>query len=85
MKKTNTSTENHQKKEITPSPAEEVVHDALHRLKEWIPSQGPIGVFVHHNTLHHFEHLKFEDAVEHVGKGLGAQPYLSHEEYLAAW
>ena len=85
MKRTNTSKGNEEQKEVAQSHAEKVVHDALHRLKEWIPSQGPIGVFVHHNTLHHFEHLKFEDAVEHVGREVGAQPYLSHEEYLKAW
>lgn len=65
--------------------AESIVRLAIEHLREWIPSQGPIGVFVHHNTLHHFEHMSFEDAVEKVGSEVGAQPYLKHTEYLEAW
>jgi uncharacterized protein YbcC (UPF0753/DUF2309 family) len=44
-----------------------------------------MDVFIHHNTLHAFEHLPFEAAVEHVGQVNDAEPYLRHGEYLAAW
>lgn len=48
-----------------------------------LPSQGPISVFVHHNTLHSFEGLPFERAVIEAGELYGAEPYLREEEYRA--
>lgn len=55
------------------------VEDAAHLL----PVQGPIGVFVHHNTLHAFEHLPFEEAVIHAAQLFGAEPYMSEAAYRA--
>jgi hypothetical protein len=46
-----------------------------------LPAQGPIGVFIHHNTLHAFEHLPFEEAVAEASRLLGAEPYMSEEDY----
>ncbi|HEV2468317.1 MAG TPA: DUF2309 domain-containing protein [Candidatus Sulfotelmatobacter sp.] len=46
-----------------------------------LPRQGPIGVFVHHNTLHAFEHLPFEEAVKQAGRLFGAEPYMSEASY----
>lgn len=61
--------------------------DRLHRAVEYaahlLPVQGPIGVFVHHNTLHAFEHLSFEDAVVHAAQLFGAEPYMSEAAYRA--
>lgn len=48
-----------------------------------LPRQGPIGVFVHHNTLHSFEHLAFEEAVKQAGQLFGAEPYMSEASYRA--
>ena len=45
--------------------------------------QGPIGVFVHHNTLHAFEHLPFEEAVIQAAQLFGAEPYMSEAAYRA--
>jgi len=56
-----------------------VVEHAAHLL----PAQGPIGVFVHHNTLHAFEHLLFEEAVIHAAELFGAEPYMSEAAYRA--
>ncbi len=45
--------------------------------------QGPIGVFVHHNTLHTFERLPFEDAVIEASHLFGTEPYMSEAAYRA--
>jgi uncharacterized protein len=55
------------------------LEDAAHLL----PRQGPIGVFVHHNTLHSFEHLSFEQAVIDAAQLFGAEPYMSEAAYRA--
>lgn len=46
-----------------------------------MPAQGPITVFVHHNTLHAFEDRPFLDAVVEAGELLGCEPFLSEEAY----
>ena len=56
---------------------------ALHESARLLPRQGPIGVFVHHNTLHAFEHLDFELAVLDAAERFGAQAYMSEAAYRA--
>lgn len=46
-----------------------------------LPAQGPITSFVHHNTLHAFEHLPFERAVVEGARTFGCHPYLSEETF----
>jgi uncharacterized protein YbcC (UPF0753/DUF2309 family) len=46
-----------------------------------LPAQGPITVFIHHNTLHAFEDLPFTEAVARGAKVFGCQPYLSEQRY----
>jgi len=46
-----------------------------------LPAQGPIGVFIHHNTLHAFEHLPFDEAVREGSRVFGCEPYLSEDRY----
>jgi uncharacterized protein YbcC (UPF0753/DUF2309 family) len=53
----------------------------INRLAHLLPAQGPISIFIHHNTLHAFEHLPFEDAVEHAAIRLGREPYLAEARY----
>jgi uncharacterized protein YbcC (UPF0753/DUF2309 family) len=53
----------------------------IDRLAHLLPAQGPISIFIHHNTLHAFEHLRFEDAVERAGDELERQPFLAEARY----
>ncbi len=50
---------------------------------EFMSTQGPLGAFVHHNTLHSLQHKRFEDAVIQGGRLFGAEPFLSEEAYQA--
>ncbi len=46
-----------------------------------LPTQGPIAVFVHHNTLHALEDHRFAEAAREGAKVFGAQPYFSEARY----
>ena len=48
-----------------------------------LPMQGPIGVFVHHNTLHAFQDLPFEQAVLEASRVFGTEPYMTEAAYRA--
>jgi uncharacterized protein YbcC (UPF0753/DUF2309 family) len=53
----------------------------INRLAPLLPAQGPISIFIHHNTLHAFEHLPFEEAVERAAAQLGREPFLAESRY----
>src|SRR5262245_8083477 len=53
----------------------------IDRLGHRLPAQGRISIFIHHNTLHAFEHLPFEQAVERAAEQLGREPFLSESRY----
>ena len=55
----------------------------IDHLAHLLPAQGPISIFIHHNTLHAFEHLPFEDAVERGAERFNCQPFLSEARYRA--
>ncbi len=57
---------------------------AVDRAAGVLPGQGPIGVFVHHNTLHAFQHMPFHQGVQAGAAALGARPYLTLREFRAA-
>lgn len=57
------------------------IQQALEHARHVLPDQGPIGVFVHHNTLHAFQHLSFHKAVPAGAELLGARPYLSLDDF----
>ncbi len=63
----------------------EQLDHVVEHLSHYLPTQGPIGVFVHHNTLHAFQHLLFEEAVVAAAKTFGAQPYLAESDYRQAY
>jgi uncharacterized protein YbcC (UPF0753/DUF2309 family) len=54
---------------------------ALEHVGHLLPAQGPITVFIHHNTLHAFEHVPFEDAVTRGGALFDCEPYLPEARY----
>lgn len=54
---------------------------SIERAAHLLPAQGPITVFVHHNTLHAFEEMNFYQAVLQGANTFGCHPYLSEIEY----
>lgn len=63
---------------------EDRVLTLLRQLAHLLPAQGPIGVFIHHNTLHAFQHLPFETAVCEAAKTFGTEPYMLESAYRNA-
>lgn len=61
----------------------EIVERAVKHAAHLLPRQGPIGVFVHHNTLHAFEDRPFEQAVVEAANLFGAEPYMAEAAYRA--
>ncbi len=53
----------------------------LHVLKHYLPTQGPLKDFVHHNTLHAFQDMKFYDAIFKASAIFGFQTTFSYTEY----
>jgi uncharacterized protein YbcC (UPF0753/DUF2309 family) len=53
----------------------------LHALKHYLPTQGPLKDFVHHNTLHAFQDMKFYDAIFKASAIFGFQTTFSLAEY----
>lgn len=75
--------------EVT-SPSERSLEGAANKVKlrqqiehaaHLLPAQGPITAFVHHNTLHAFEELPFEEAVVRGGEVFACHPFLPEERY----
>jgi len=53
----------------------------LHEIKHYLPSQTPIRDFIHHNTLHAFQHEKFYDAIFKASKIFGYQVTLELSDF----
>lgn len=55
--------------------------DTLRRLKHYLPAQAPLKDFVHHNTLHAFQHGPFHSAARAAERSLGFRTKLELEDY----
>ena len=53
----------------------------IHELKHVLPSQQALKDFIHHNTLHAFQHMKFYDGIFKASKIFGFQVHLQLPEY----
>jgi uncharacterized protein YbcC (UPF0753/DUF2309 family) len=58
-------------------------HEAIDELKHFLPAQAPLKDFIHHNTLHAFQNMKFFDALRSASEIFGYKVSLSVEEYRA--
>jgi uncharacterized protein len=62
-------------------PAMENLKATIEHAAHLLPAQGPITVFIHHNTLHAFEDLPFHDGIKKGARVFGCQAYLSEDRY----
>jgi hypothetical protein len=58
-------------------------HEVIHELKHYLPAQAPLKDFIHHNTLHAFQHIKFDKAIYSASAIFGYRVSLSLAEYRA--
>lgn len=49
------------------------LNHTLHELRHYLPTQSPLKDFIHHNSLHAFQALKFYDAIFKASKIFGFQ------------
>ena len=58
---------------------------SIAHIAHWLPAQGPIKDFIHHNTLHAFQHHPFHEGVAIAAKLFGARSYLPLCDYQALY
>ncbi|MBY0232381.1 MAG: DUF2309 domain-containing protein, partial [Gemmataceae bacterium] len=64
-----------------PTPALDRLAHEIGHAAHFLPEQGPIGVFIHQNTLHAFSARPFEEAVVAGSATFGCEPFLSEERF----
>lgn len=57
----------------------------LENLKHYLPSQAPLKDFIHHNTLHAFQHDSFHEGITKANEIFGYKVYLEIDEYRQAY
>lgn len=57
------------------------LQDTIHKLGHYLPCQAPLKDFIHHNTLHAFQHLKFHEGLSSSANIFGFKTYLKLSEY----
>ena len=53
----------------------------IYELKHFLPAQQALKDFIHHNSLHAFQHMKFYDAIFKASRIFGFQVHLQLPEY----
>lgn len=61
------------------------IREIIEEISHFLPSQGPIKTFVHHNTLHYFEDQEFFDAIDAAADIYGAATSLPESVYQGYW
>lgn len=59
----------------------ETLRAAVDEAAHCLPMQGPIHTFVHHNTLHAFQHLPFHEALAEAARRFDTESYLPESAY----
>ncbi|MGJ0484555.1 MAG: YbcC family protein [Methylomicrobium sp.] len=54
---------------------------SIDHISHWLPTQGPIKDFIHHNTLHAVQHHPFHEGVAVAARIFGARSYLPLADY----
>jgi uncharacterized protein len=67
------------KKMDTPKVFDE--HHVIHELKHYLPTQTPLKDFIHHNTLHAFQNMKFYDAIFKASEIFGFEVTFPVDDY----
>lgn len=57
------------------------IKEVIDHLSHLLPSQGPIYTFIHHNTLHAFQHLPFQQAIQDAANFYQSKCLLTLPEY----
>lgn len=69
-----------------PLPTHEFdLDEVIGHIAHWLPTQGPIKDFIHHNTLHAVQDHPFHEGVAIAAKILGARSYLPLSAYQARY
>lgn len=57
------------------------VLDIIEHAAHFLPAQAPLQAFVHHNTLHAFEHLPFDEALARASELFGTESYQTEQAF----
>ncbi|MES2516719.1 MAG: DUF2309 domain-containing protein [Bacteroidota bacterium] len=69
------------KKSVSPSKHLFDEKEIIHELKHFLPAQNPLKDFVHHNTLHAYQDMKFFEGIRKASEIFGYNVTLSLDEY----